>query len=120
MKRLIFLALGLSLITVSCKKGVKDNPVQPVSTGIEALTISSDFNWKTTKEYQVNLKASQDDLVEITNKDGVGYQKVFVKANEVYEMKLSLPSYEEFVNVKYKGQIIKLELNTLVLNLDLN
>ncbi len=120
MKKLLFLTLGLALITVSCKKEIKENPIQPVLTEIESLTISPDFNWKTTKEYQISLKASQDDLVEITNKDGISYQKVFVRANKVYMMKLSLPSFEEFVNVKYKGQIIKLELNAAILNLDLN
>jgi hypothetical protein len=101
---LLVMLLGFT----SCKKEL--SPVSPEDITIQDLQISADFDWKTTRDIQLTLTGDTDGLVEVTNLEGVPYQKVFLTANETCIMKLTVPSYETSVKLKYLDQDIKLEL----------
>jgi len=65
------------------------------------LNIPADFDWKTTKDYILTLKTDTEGIVEINNNSGITYQRVYLKWNEVYVMKLTVPSYEKNIVVKF-------------------
>lgn len=105
----IAIILLVMLFITSCKKEV--NQVMPENPKMENLQISQDFDWKTTKDFQLTITGNADGLVEVTNADGISYQKVFLSASEPYTFKLTVPSYENSVRLKFMGQDIKLELS---------
>lgn len=116
MKKIILLIFSLSILFSSCRKEIIDNPESPSPQSIDELVIESNFNWKTTKEIQLNLTAKQFSIVEVTNLNGIPFQKAFLKENEVYNMKLIVPSYEKSVRLKYQEQNIVLELTASTIN----
>lgn len=111
MKYILLVLFSLSLFFTACKKEEIKEPIPVIPIGMEDLKIASDFDWKTTIEYQINLSSKQDHIVTITNNSGIAYQKVFLKANKLYTMKLSIPSYEKQVHIIFMEQDVTLELN---------
>jgi len=105
----------------SCKK---DNYIEPSATTVETmdeLVVPSDFNWKTTRDYQFNVTTASNGIATITSENGnVIYLKAFITANEAYTMKIALPSYEKKVQISFKGQTEILELTGTTLNHQFN
>ncbi len=77
---------------------------------MDELEIPSDFNWKTIKDFQLTLTGYANSIVEVTSPQGTVYQKAFLTKNEPYSIKLTVPTYEKSIRLKYMGQIIELEL----------
>lgn len=111
MKQIFILLFSFSLLFTACKKDEITDPTPIIPIGMDDLKIESDFDWKTTTEYQINLSSKEDNIVTITNSSGIAYQKVFLKANQAYEMKVSIPSYEKNIHIVFMEQDVILELN---------
>ncbi len=113
MKKIILFAAAIVLIITSCKINPReDNPSPSVDPTIEDLTVTNDFDWKTTSDYLLTLKGNYNNIVEVLSDDETVYQRAFLKAGVSYEMKLTVPSYEESVTLKYMGKIAKLDLTS--------
>ena len=115
MKKLFILLISALFLFASCKKEKVNNDSSENVNSMTELNISSDFNWKTTKDYQIKLTASNSSLVKVENGNGVVFQKAFLMANETYNMKLTLPSYQKTVHIKFLDEvnIVKLESSEL-------
>ena len=111
MKSSIYFSVILSLIVLSsCKKDpMLDEPKAPQT--MEELTVPANFDWKTIKEITISLSSSENGIVEVTNTQNVAYQKAFLSVGQVYNMKLSVPTYEKNIKIRFMGQEILLELN---------
>lgn len=107
---LLFVIGSVIFSLTSCKKD-KYQPIT-VPPSMETTDIPANFDWKTTKDYSINFTTSTNGLVEVTNKDGIPYQKVFIVSDKSYTMKLTLPSYENKVQVKHGLQNRELELTS--------
>ncbi len=120
MKKIAFLlAITLTVFFTSCKKDRFDYN-EPKPENMEELTIPSSFDWKTTKDIQLTLTAQSNGIVEVTNSQGIAFQKAFLMPNQPYTMKLTVPSYEKTVKLKFLGQEASLELGIASLSYQFN
>ncbi|PKP50979.1 MAG: hypothetical protein CVT92_13890 [Bacteroidetes bacterium HGW-Bacteroidetes-1] len=118
MKKITLIAIILfTVVFTSCKK---DRFIGPDTTpeNMEQLTVPTSFDWKTTKDVQLTLTANSSGIVEVTNSQGVVYQKAFLTQSQPYTMKLTVPVYEKNVKAKFMGQEqdIELSANNLIIN----
>ena len=118
MKKLIMLLVILSLFLCSCKKEFKEKEIPSDTKTMVDLTISDDFNWKTTKDINVFLTSTSDNTVSICSQKGDVYMKAFIKAGQEFDTKITVPSYEEEVDVICNNQNHKVSVanNNLVYN----
>lgn len=115
MKKIAFLtAIAFTIAFTSCKKDrFDDNNQKPEN--MEELTVPSSFDWKTTKDIQLTLSAPSSGIVEVTNSQDAAYQKAFLTSGATYTMKLTVPTYEKTVKVKFLGQEVNLEISSISL-----
>lgn len=59
----------------SCRKD-RFEPNQPKS--MDELTVPANFDWKTIKDYAITITASENGMVEVTNSNGIAYQRAFL------------------------------------------
>lgn len=116
MKRLILIlttVMLVSLASFSCKKiePIEDTPDTGI-TEMEDLQVTSSFDWTTSTNYTLTLEGKYSNIVEVTNMENVPYLKLFIKANESFSTKLTVPSYEDRVILKYMGNEVTIELNS--------
>jgi hypothetical protein len=103
MKKSILLSLvALVVILSSCKKDRFDEPKAPEK--MEELTVPASFDWKTTKDYSITLSAYTNGIAEVSNTADVVYQKAFLTSGQPYTMKLTVPSYEKTIRLKFMGK----------------
>lgn len=114
-KHLLFTITGLSLVFASCRKDI-ENPINQAPTTMEEIVVPAGFNWKTTKDYQLNITAPSTGIVEVNSAQGATYQKAYLQASQPYMMQLNLPAYEKSVKLKFSNQTATLELNAAVLS----
>jgi ABC-type oligopeptide transport system substrate-binding subunit len=120
MKKIAFiLAITLTVLFSSCKKDRFDY-VESKPENMGELTVPSSFDWKTTKDVQLTLTAPGNGIVEVNNSQGATFQRAFLMPNQPYEMKLTVPSYEKTVKLKFMGQEVSLELGTANINYQFN
>lgn len=112
MKKIIFLsAIATIIFLSSCKKDrMFDEPQAPQT--MEELTVPNSFDWKTTKEVNLTLTAQASGIVEVANSQLVAYQKAFLNPGSAYTMKLTVPSYEKNVKLRFLGQEVTIELTS--------
>ncbi|MDP2724289.1 MAG: hypothetical protein Q8O72_16175 [Bacteroidales bacterium] len=110
MKKLLILLFSFTLIISACKKDPSADPNPNVPASMGDIKVSSNFDWKTTRDIQITLTGKVSAIINVSSSKGVSYQKAFLKANTPYTMKLTIPSYEQSVEVNYMGQAISLEL----------
>ncbi len=93
----------------------------PAIESMNELKVPSDFNWKTTRDYQFSVTTASSGIATVSNEDGtVVYQKAFITANNPYQMKMALPTFETKVRLSFKGQIEVIELNSTSLSHQFN
>jgi hypothetical protein len=120
MKKIAFIiTIALTIVFTSCKKDRFENEDQ-VPANMEELTVPSNFDWKTTKDVQLTLSASSNGIVEVNNNQGISYQKAFLTSGQPYTMKLTVPSYEKTVKLKFLGQVVDIELTSAALQHNFN
>lgn len=104
----------------SCKKDDVQPPAKQKPQTMDELVASPNFNWKTTKEYQFVLKGNYNSIVKITAQSGTLYHKAILKANTVYAIKVTLPSYEKKVRLQYLGNDVEVNLTQATINYNFN
>ena len=122
MKNKIILLASLVLVIFfsSCKKDNNYDP-KPIINSMESLNVPTDFNWKTARDYQINISSSSAGIAVLTSEDGtVIYQKAFVTGAQAYQMKVALPTYLEKVKVSFKGQAEIIELTSTTISHQFN
>ncbi|HMM10504.1 MAG TPA: hypothetical protein PKE03_00220 [Bacteroidales bacterium] len=118
MKKIAFFLMVAVLGTLySCRKD-RFEPNQPKN--MEELQVPAGFDWKTTKDYALTITANNDGMVEVTNSNDVAYQRAFLTSGTPYTMKLTLPSFEKTVKLKFQGMTTNLALSGQNLNYQFN
>ena len=114
-KASVLIFISLMFLMVSCNKA----SIKPVSTpgsktvnSMSNLQVPANFNWKTTQSINLTITANKNNLVDVTSKDGVSYQKAFLSANKAYTMKLVIPSYTKVLNLNFMGQKVTLNITS--------
>lgn len=79
---------------------------------MEELTVPASFDWKTTKDVQLTLSANANGIVEVMNASNISYQKAFLTPAQPYVMKLTIPSYEKSVKLRFQGKEASLEIGS--------
>jgi hypothetical protein len=111
MKKIAFIfVVALTIVFTSCKKDRFDN-TDPKPEKMEELKVPSSFDWKTTKDIQLTLSAPTNGIIEVTNTQNIAYQKAFLTPGQAYTMKLTLPTFETKVKLKFSGQVIDLDIS---------
>jgi hypothetical protein len=107
-----YFLLSFLLITIfsSCRKDLTEPKATEAS--IESIAVPESFDWKTTKEYSLNLTSTSSGLLEISNLEGIAYLRLFLSAGNPYSGKLTLPSYETKVSLKFQGYSTEIELTS--------
>ncbi len=110
MKKLILVVSAGLIILASCKKEEKVAPTPQTPATMDQLQVPSDFQWRTTGEYMLTLSGPVTSLVEAVSESGVVYQRAYIIKGKPLVMKLSLPSYEKVVYIRYLGQNVEIKL----------
>lgn len=111
MKKSIYILAILSVVVLSsCRKDRFDDPKTPEK--MEELTVPASFDWKTTKDVQLTLSANANGIVEVMNASNISYQKAFLTPAQPYVMKLTIPSYEKSVKLRFQGKEASLEIGS--------
>lgn len=105
------------IVLTSCRKD-RFEPITPGS--MEELKVPANFDWKTTRDYTITITAATAGLVEVANANGIAYQKAFLAAGTPYAMKLTLPTYEKSVKLKFQGKTADLNLSGVNLTYQFN
>jgi hypothetical protein len=105
----LIITIAMLIVFTSCKKDRYYQDDQKPEN-MEALKVPSNFDWKTTKDIQLTLTAKSSGIVEVNNKQGISYQKAFLTSGQPYTMRLTVPSYENAVKLRFLGQESELEL----------
>lgn len=117
MKRAAFILILAVLAMTSCKKD-RFEPKTPDT--MEQLQVPANFDWKTTRDYQITFNPVQSGLVQVVNNNNVVYQRAFLITQQSYVMKLTLPSFEKAIVVRFGGKDSALNLNSTNLTVNLN
>jgi len=124
MKNLKTLATVIIAIIIlsSCRKEI----VQPTATvankpqNMSELVASPTFDWKTTKDYQITITGNYNEVITVKSATGVVFHKGFMKSNDTYKLKLTLPASLKSVHLIYHGQDIECALNQTLINYSFN
>ncbi len=111
MKKLFLLLFSITIIFSACKRDT-NNPNPQTPGTIEDLNINSDFNWKTTQDFQLTITGKSSNIVEVISSDGSPYLKSFIVANVPSSLKLTVPAYEDSVYLVYQGNRAGLALTS--------
>ncbi|MDP4290229.1 MAG: hypothetical protein Q8908_04030 [Bacteroidota bacterium] len=114
--KLVKSIIALLLVMLASNSCFKDdsrpyNERQSNTTAIDNLSVSSNFDWKTTKKYQLTLKGNLSRVVKIASMEDTVYQKVFLKAGTDCVSTISIPATEDSIQLIYNNQKIKLLLS---------
>ena len=116
MKKLTLLSIVIIFSFTACQNDwdqiVEDNQANEEVTSMSNMVVSSDFNWKTTKDIDINLTGiDKDGVIFIKSVEGDVYQKAFVKSGINYSTKITIPTYATEVNVMCKGVLTKIPIS---------
>ena len=104
-KRIFLLAIIIASFVTSCYKD--DDEVNPsddtIPQSMEELDVSQNFDWKTTKDIEIQLKGSVNDVVKVKSSKGEYYLKAFLQSGDTYKSTITIPTYENEVTLVYGG-----------------
>lgn len=102
--KLIYLVFFAATISLSaCKKDKPDIEPENKPLSMEELDIPSGFDWQTQSNYLLKLQTTENGIVEVLNNDDIPYQKAYLTANQPYDMKLTVPAFEERIKLRFMG-----------------
>jgi hypothetical protein len=116
MKNVLIFLFSVTVVFSACKRNIQEE--EPTPTGpvtMDDLVVNSDFDWKTTVDYELSITSSANNIVEVVSMEGTVYQRAFISAGQTYVMKLTLPSYTEKVKVKFMGKEKEVELTSEII-----
>ncbi len=114
------LLAGLIIGLTSCKKEELTEPVVSQPKTMKEMQVPADFNWKTTRNLQLSLKAKSNGLVEVLDAKGNAYQKAFLMANKPFVLKFTVPTFEKNLKIKFNGKETGIEITSDNLTVTLN
>lgn len=115
--KILFISLILiTLIFTSCRKDDIAPPTKNKPQNLNELQANSNFDWKTTKDYQFTLKGNNSGVVKIISESNDVYYIGFINANSATTIDITLPSFEKSVRLVYWGNDIKCQLNQKNIN----
>lgn len=111
--------LIIALIMFSCRKDIKDIAPDQTSGKIKSMSdlkVSSDFNWKTTQNIDLELTVPVKSSLVIKASSGVIFQKALLPANETYKTAITIPNYMKDLTFVVNGvsYIMKIENNRVI------
>lgn len=113
MKKTILLLIVIVFSLTACQKNweqIEENQSNEISS-MSDLVVSSDFNWKTTKDVLVNLTGlDMNGVIYIKSLDGDIYHKAFTNSGD-YSTKITIPTYVSEVNMMYKGVLTNIPIS---------
>lgn len=115
MKKIIFVfIIGIFVLTSCQKEFTKDLNINKDKT-MNEMVVSENFDWKTTKDYIVDIDVNKDGIFYLQSDEGVNYLKynLFIGDNNI---KITLPAYEKYVYLIFKGEKVKYELISSKIN----
>lgn len=112
MKKLTFLTAIIAILAFSSCKKDRTEPVQTNPTNMNEMVVPQDFDWKTSKPFEIAITATTGGIVEASSTDGRSYQRAFLKANQTYTMELSVPTYEKKMILNFGGQHTTIDLTS--------
>ena len=116
MKKLTLLFIVIIFSLTACQKDwdqiVEEDQTNNEITSMSNMVVSSDFNWKTTKDIDINITGiNKNEVIFIKSVEGDVYQKAFVKSGINYSTKITIPTYATEVNVMCKGVLTKIPIS---------
>ena len=116
MKKLTLLSIVIIFSFTACQNDwdqiVEDNQANEEVTSMSNMVVSSDFNWKTTKDIDINLTGmDKDEVIYIKSVEGDVYQKAFVKSGINYSTKITIPTYASELDVICKGVLTNIPIS---------
>ena len=117
--KLGFTLLIITIIMLSCRKDIYDvTPDQssPKIKSMSELKASSDFNWKTTQNVDLELTAAVKSSMIIKSSTGVVFHKALLQAGESYKTSITIPNYLKELSFVLNGvsYILKIENNKVL------
>jgi len=121
MKKILLLVIVVLFSLTACQKDwdqiVEDNQVNEEVTSMSEMVVSSEFDWKTTKDVDINFSGiDKNDVIYVKSIDGDVYLKEIVKSGVNYSTKITIPTYTSEVNVIYKGSLTKIPISENEIN----
>lgn len=106
------------IVSTSCKKENLSNysKVETSTIKTSELKVSNNFDWKTTKNINLNLVGYANSPLLITNSKGDVIEKCMLFKDKNYTTIVTIPTYEKTIYLNYMGQIKSLELNQSEIN----
>ncbi|MCD6111650.1 MAG: hypothetical protein J7J86_00110 [Bacteroidales bacterium] len=112
MKNLVKILVVLSVFALfSCNKNFDTIPVNPEPTSMKDLVVDPGFNWKTSKDVDINLNSGSNNIVVyIESLEEDIYQKAFLISGSTYISKINIPAYFTEVNLIFDGNTVKVPI----------
>jgi len=107
---LLILGIGMGFVLCQKPKPNGEDPQTELSKDINELDVDDNFKWKTIKDIQVSLTSSTDEVAFIKSEKGDVILKVFLKGGQMFDTKITVPTYITEVNLVCKGQSNKLSV----------
>lgn len=124
MKKLVLIIAVISLAITACKKEFEpianDNEQQIENKMLVDAVIKAGFNWKTTKDVEIQLKGSVNDVVKVKSSKGDNYLKAFLTSGDTYKTKITVPTYENEVTLAYAGTNFQVPIVNNEINYNFN
>ncbi len=120
MKKMILVFAVLTLLFSSCRKDFTEKEEQTENKTMAELTVDDDFNWKTTRDIEVNLTGSTKVVILINSTEGANYHKGMLTSGVEYRTKITVPTYVNEVELAYDGQVYKLLLENKKIEYNFN
>ncbi|MBL7139085.1 MAG: hypothetical protein ISS17_09955 [Bacteroidales bacterium] len=102
------ITLAVILITFTgCKKNLEvmePAPSPAQTTAMADMKVNSDFDWKTIKDLQVEIKSNTKAVLYIKSKEGTVYHKAMLNNGETYHTSIAVPTYEKELEILLAGQ----------------
>ncbi|MCX6281604.1 MAG: hypothetical protein NTU51_06555 [Bacteroidetes bacterium] len=111
--------LIISFIVFSCRKDINEVTPDQGSGKVKSMSdikASSDFNWKTTQNVELELSVPAKSSLVIKSSSGVIFQKALLTPGESYKTAITIPNYMQDLTFVVNGvsTVLKIENNRVV------
>ncbi len=105
---ILLACLGLMFSLSSCRKDLEAIQPQVSQSDLKSMNdmkVTSDFNWSTYQEVQVNISVKGKAVVFIKSASSpeVVYEKAMALPNQVYSTIIAIPTYETELIISVNG-----------------
>ncbi|HKK09577.1 MAG TPA: hypothetical protein VJ939_02015 [Bacteroidales bacterium] len=108
----------LVLFLASCQKDHQTDIDEP-TLGVESmdeLETNPGFQWKTEQTYTLNVEVFTRGMLEVVGENDAAYLKVKLMKRTPQSFKLTVPTYENSVKLKFKDQVKTVSLDSDVID----